>query len=392
MTVLDKRSLCRMPWSLYDNPIGWVEVTDECNMNCRGCYRNYIETHEGHKTFEDIKKEVLFMQKERNVSDISLAGGEPLLHPDIVDIVRFISNQKLNVTIFTNGKNLAHGFMHELVLAGLNHITFHVDSGQSRDNMWDNKSEAELNALRQYYTDICQKENNLNFSFALMVTKRNLGDIPKIIHWALSNRGKVTNLVFTAVRCSQIVGNDRNPKLVSANSQDNVTSVDIYEAIKRHYSGYDVAAYLGGTASPRSYKWLLSVSLCSSDMLLGSIGSVSVELNQALTHLIYGRYETSDNNKGLFGRYAIHLMCLLCDRNAQRLLFGLVKRPRLLLNSLYLLRIIIVQGHDISGLGDMDMCDGCPDMTYFQGRLVNSCRLDEFRKYGRFITDLREEK
>ncbi len=85
-------------------------------------------------------------------------------------------------------------------------------------------------------------------------------------------------------------------------------------------------------------------------------------------------------------------MCLLCDRNAQRLLFGLVKRPRLLLNSLYLLRIIIVQGHDISGFGDMDMCDGCPDMTYFQGRLVNSCRLDEFRKYGRFITDLREEK
>jgi hypothetical protein len=28
------------------------------------------------------------------------------------------------------------------------------------------------------------------------------------------------------------------------------------------------------------------------------------------------------------------------------------------------------------------MCESCPDITFFNGRLVNSCRLDEYRKFG----------
>ena len=391
MAALDKRKLYRMPWSLYDNPLGWVEVTDECNMYCKGCYRNYIETQEGHKSLGDIKKEVLFMQKERNVSEISLAGGEPLLHPDIIDIVKFISMQKLGVKIFTNGKNLTQQFIRKLVLAGLNHISFHVDSGQTRNNKWDNKSEVELNVLRQYYVDMCQMERGLTLSFAFMVTKKNLKDIPKITQWGLDNVGKVKGLTFIAVRCCKAVENEKKPEMVSINSEDNVTSVQIYDLLKRHYPNYDVAAYFGGTVNPKSFKWLFSVSVCSSKILVGSIGSISMELYQMFKHLIYGRYMMNEKNESLVAKYLINLICFLCDRNIHRVLFGLVKRPRLLLDSLYSLRIIIIQGHDISLFGDMDMCDGCPDMTYFQGRLVNSCRLDEFRKYGRFITELREE-
>ena len=109
MAILDKRELYRLPWNLYDNPIGWVEITDKCDMDCKGCYRNYIETCEGHKPLENIQEEVLFMKKERNVSEISLAGGEPLLHPQLIDIVRFISSHMLGAKIFTNGKKLDTG-------------------------------------------------------------------------------------------------------------------------------------------------------------------------------------------------------------------------------------------------------------------------------------------
>ena len=30
--------------------------------------------------------------------------------------------------------------------------------------------------------------------------------------------------------------------------------------------------------------------------------------------------------------------------------------------------------------------ESCPDMTFFDGRLVNSCRLDEHRRYGGLLT------
>ena len=41
----DKQNLYRFPWSMNDNPQGWVEVTDICNLHCRGCYRQRLEGH-----------------------------------------------------------------------------------------------------------------------------------------------------------------------------------------------------------------------------------------------------------------------------------------------------------------------------------------------------------
>jgi hypothetical protein len=36
--------------------------------------------------------------------------------------------------------------------------------------------------------------------------------------------------------------------------------------------------------------------------------------------------------------------------------------------------------------GRTDMCDSCPDVTIYDGQLVNSCRMDEFRLFGGFMT------
>ena len=84
-----KQNLYRLPWSMNDNPIGWVEVTDICNISCKGCYR--LVMGGGHKPLEQMKQEILFLKKWRNCDNITLAGGEPILHPDIMELIRFIS-------------------------------------------------------------------------------------------------------------------------------------------------------------------------------------------------------------------------------------------------------------------------------------------------------------
>jgi hypothetical protein len=32
------------------------------------------------------------------------------------------------------------------------------------------------------------------------------------------------------------------------------------------------------------------------------------------------------------------------------------------------------------------MCDSCPDMTVWDGKLINSCRMDEYRLFGGLLT------
>ena len=52
---------------------------------------------------------------------------------------------------------------------------------------------------------------------------------------------------------------------------------------------------------------------------------------------------------------------------------------------LYAQSIGIVQAPDMMANGMASMCESCPDMCVWEGNLVNSCRLDEYRKYGRLM-------
>ena len=53
---LNRKHLYEFPWTKKDNPGGWIEVTDICNMECPGCFRH---TMSGHRSLDDIKKEVI---------------------------------------------------------------------------------------------------------------------------------------------------------------------------------------------------------------------------------------------------------------------------------------------------------------------------------------------
>jgi len=70
----------------------------------------------------------------------------------------------------------------------------------------------------------------------------------------------------------------------------------------------------------------------------------------------------------------------------------MLTHPAHLLDNVSIQSIGIIQAPDILPDGRADMCDSCPDITYFDGKLVNSCRLDEYRLFGGFLTVLDKEK
>jgi hypothetical protein len=50
--------------------------------------------------------------------------------------------------------------------------------------------------------------------------------------------------------------------------------------------------------------------------------------------------------------------------------------------------IMIIQPADVLDNGEINMCDGCPDITVWNGKLVWSCRMEEQYRWGenvRFI-------
>ncbi len=82
---------------------GSVALNHLCNMDCCHCYlsdgqRADVNMRSGDAIKNDIKEWV-----EAGCLYLLITGGEPMLHPDFVDIYRFACEQGLIVTVFCNG-------------------------------------------------------------------------------------------------------------------------------------------------------------------------------------------------------------------------------------------------------------------------------------------------
>jgi hypothetical protein len=69
-----------------------------------------------------------------------------------------------------------------------------------------------------------------------------------------------------------------------------------------------------------------------------------------------------------------------------------IRHPSHLFDGIYIQSIGIIQAPDLLPDGRADMCDSCPDMTVYDGKLINSCRMDEYRLFGGFLSVTERER
>lgn len=70
------------------------------------------------------------------------------------------------------------------------------------------------------------------------------------------------------------------------------------------------------------------------------------------------------------------------DKNTRKAAKRFYRNPFRLFTRLYYQSVMIIQPVDVLEDGRQNMCDGCPDMTVWNGKLVWSCRLEEQLNYG----------
>ena len=117
MVRLNHLDYYRLPWNLTDNSISWLEPTAKCNLYCEGCYRS--NEKDGHKTMAEINADLDVFQKLRNSDGVSIAGGDPLTHPDVIEIVREVKRRGMKPIVNTNGLALTKELLIELKKAGV---------------------------------------------------------------------------------------------------------------------------------------------------------------------------------------------------------------------------------------------------------------------------------
>jgi MoaA/NifB/PqqE/SkfB family radical SAM enzyme len=161
-----------------DKPIAaHIYVTDQCNLDCHYCteYDNSVP----HPSLENLKKWISKI-RELGCIRVGLQGGEPLMHPDIVEIVRHSKNLDLKTSMSTNGFKLTEELIAGLEEAGLDSLQVSVDRmtpiPSTRKSLKTITSKIEL-----------LKQSNLQFNISGVLFGESLEEAKEVIDYGLSN-------------------------------------------------------------------------------------------------------------------------------------------------------------------------------------------------------------
>lgn len=158
-----------------------LSINNTCNKNCSFC----IDDRQKEDELDlDIVKSII----DKETTAMSIAGGEPSLHKDFIEIIDFIFEKKLNLALTTNF------LFEEKILNYLKHKEIYYIINISELDLSKNRTivfSKNYNAIKNIY-----KEKNLlnNLSSILVLTSPEISYYEKYFDFLEENSIEITNL------------------------------------------------------------------------------------------------------------------------------------------------------------------------------------------------------
>ncbi len=162
-----------------------IYINGICNRNCDFCYYNWFDQDFVRRNISfSVFKDLLRLPVAKNAVRLTIAGGEPFLHPGLFDLVEEARRRGLYTTMHTNGTLLAKR-ADDLVRSPLNSINVSL-----YDDILDNT----LEALGELLRELKLRGSTMRVSASRLVTRPRLGEMVAVLRQ--SRRYGVTNIFF----------------------------------------------------------------------------------------------------------------------------------------------------------------------------------------------------
>jgi radical SAM protein with 4Fe4S-binding SPASM domain len=130
------------------------EPSSKCNLHCVMCSRETLAQKplNLNMSFDNFK---MILDQFTAPDDVLLCGiGEPLLNPQILDMVQYISDKGYCPTMITNGTIMTDEKAHKLLDAGLRKITFSIHGGTPETHQLIRQGPPNVDSLDRLYKNI----------------------------------------------------------------------------------------------------------------------------------------------------------------------------------------------------------------------------------------------
>ena len=369
-----------LPWKYNDAPHAILDIIRGCNVKCDACY-NSAECKI--KTFDEVVEDYRKIVSVRKISSIALIGGEPLLNPALIEIIKFLKQEGLSVELFTNGLLLDENKVNELAKAGVDLVFLHIDIGQKRKDLPENYTDEDVDKLRtQKAQMICN--HGIEVAMSITVKKddfdKNLDNYlkyfreTKFINYFLitlyrdiSSYGKLNGILNQEVKGQEKLSvNPHEPSMQ-----------EVMEYFDNHH--LEAYTYLTGHYNKDLPRWVCY-------QYAASYKYDTLKHTQNIRNSRFERFYLN-KMKEKTGVYPFFTKqdCII---NSIYMILNAICGGYFLGNLSFLFkswdkwkkikRVLIQEPASVNFDGNLEFCESCPDITVRNGKIVPVCVCDNF--------------
>ena len=356
----------RLPWKGRDVPYAMLDVIRGCNCVCKTCYNRTVREP---KPLEQIERDLDFIFSQRRVEFVGILGGEPLLHPEIVEIVRRIKARGVGAVMLTNGILWTATVAAELAAAGLRMVYFHIQTGQQRPDLRDPESQEEVARLAE---EKCASARSAGIDTAVSTTVR--ADRPETLQSVMASFRRNPDCSYAFLTL------ERSMQTIDAGEEFFASTNGITRCIgELRTLGWRPFAGIGGRVDPVKFRWLLFHAYQSRDAEGRETGFASVPPS-CLEWLVFALYRlfgkrlplrTDPPRWAVLARLMLNALMGGRIRNFAFALRVLFRGERLAVKSVFLEAF-----PDLLPDGRVEYCNPCLDAVVKDGRFVPACLSD----------------
>jgi len=111
-----------------------IKITDKCDHNCPYCYQS--SNKNGHHCSKEAMKYIIDACVTMKVFEVALGGGDPIIHPDIIDIIKEFKTNKIIANLSTKSTTwLSNDSFRNAIFDNCGTIAFSVSTLKETQNI-----------------------------------------------------------------------------------------------------------------------------------------------------------------------------------------------------------------------------------------------------------------
>jgi len=204
------------------------EITEDCNENCIHCYRPEKKLNIWNKK---LYSKFLYELKKMGTLFIDFTGGEPFVHPDILNFLQIAADMGFIITILTNGTKINKDDIKYLTTLPIRDI--HISLYSTQDIIHDKITGLKGSYNKTINTILALKNNGINVNLSCIIMSENKNELKGLASFAKINDLKCDFSFKIAPSY-----NSKNPQLLNCFSEDYLYQYSIDPDIKLYNDLY----------------------------------------------------------------------------------------------------------------------------------------------------------